>query len=111
GGLGFRGFDFNEVLRAGQMDFGPVEARNLGGAQPAKSGDGQVGNHGFPVAPFATLLNGGEAGVKQSAEFNRGKNLDVAAGMLGQFDGADFVVVFGQVAAFDSEREQGVDEL
>ena len=111
GGLGLRGFDFDEVFRAGQVDFGPVEPGNLGGAQSAERGDGEVGNHRFAVAPFATLLNGGKAGIEQLAEFERIEHFDFTAIVVSQLDGAHFVVVFGQVAALDGELEQGVDEL
>ena len=93
------------------MDFGPVEPGNLGGAQFAKSGDGEVGNHGFAVAPFAAFLDGREAGVEQFAKFKRVEDFDLAAVIVCQLDGVHFVVVFGKVTAFDGESEQGVDEL
>src|SRR5262249_40938088 len=78
---------------------------------PTKSGDGEVGNHGLSIAPFAALLNGRKASIEQSAEFNWSKDLDLAAVDLGEFDGPHFIVVFGQVPAFDGEAEEGVDQL
>lgn len=110
GGLGFGGFDFDEVFRAGEMNFAPIEAGYLSGAQSAKRGNRQIGYHRLAVPPFTTLLYRRYTSSKELAEFVRREDFNFAAGISDFLHAAKFVMIFGQITAPNAKFEQCADK-
>src|SRR4051812_45833465 len=79
GRFGFRCFNLDEMFFSGQVDLGPVEPRNLSGAESAKRSDGQVGYHGLTIAHFSPLCYRRHAGGEKFSKFHRRENLDLTA--------------------------------